>query len=80
MGKWKWILLNDQDALWRVILAHWYADLKNNMLSHEFVRGGKKYSIWWKDLFSTGRNQIGNSSWFAENLSYRLEKGTVISF
>lgn len=46
MSKWKWILVQDQDAIWIGILEHMYGDLNWEALNQSSLKPKKNDSIW----------------------------------
>lgn len=46
MSKWKWRLVQDQDAIWIGILEHMYGYLNWEALNQSFLKPKKNDSIW----------------------------------
>ncbi|MCH96738.1 RNA-directed DNA polymerase (Reverse transcriptase), partial [Trifolium medium] len=78
LAKWRWRLLNNDEAVWKEVIRSKYGDLALGkvVLGEECIP--RSASLWWKDICSIGSNLSHN--WFAQNVVKKLGNGRCTSF
>ncbi|GKU94416.1 hypothetical protein SLEP1_g7914 [Rubroshorea leprosula] len=78
LGKWRWRLLEEENALWRRVLEVKY---KVNRINER--RGGEwdvHGSSWWKELWRLDTMGIGSEGWLSENIEKVVRDGSKTLF
>ncbi|GAU22230.1 hypothetical protein TSUD_227660 [Trifolium subterraneum] len=78
LNKWKWRFLTDNDALWADLLRFRYGHLPTLVIGGSPIPLGAKYSTWWKDIMSSGRE--AESDGFQTNVRAVVGNGNNIGF
>jgi hypothetical protein len=76
--KWRWKLLNNDEAVWKdVLVAKYGPDVRHIVHWFDFHIPARA-SCWWKDLCGVDLND--EVSWFAQNISRRVKSGSTTRF
>ncbi|WJX94410.1 hypothetical protein P8452_75829 [Trifolium repens] len=78
LGKWKWRVLSDGDAVWSELLHFRYGHLSSNLLAGVTLSNAVKSSLWWRDIIGLDRGSTENT--FMANLSCRAGDDKTIGF
>ena len=78
LAKWRWRLLQGENAIWKDILVEKYGRFANDL-----VVGGRdlwpRWALkWWKDLVSLEDGE--EHAWFIEEVERKVGNGLVTSF
>jgi hypothetical protein len=80
LAKWKWRLLQNEDALWVKVLSIKYgASVVSNQWV-ELVSPSRFDSLWWKDVRSVGGEVDVNSNWFSSSVTRVVSNGRNTRF
>ncbi|KAK2454898.1 putative mitochondrial protein [Trifolium repens] len=78
LGKWKWRLLNEGDAIWADLLRLRYGHLPTQLLAYNAMSYNIKSSLWWRDTISIERGI--NENWFMSNIGCCVGEGKNVGF
>jgi hypothetical protein len=78
LGKWKWRVLSEEDAVWADLLNFRYGHLPSNLLAGITLSNDVKSSLWWRDIISLDRGS--NDNCFMDNMSCCVGDGKLIGF
>jgi hypothetical protein len=78
LGKWKWRILSEGDAVWSDLLQFRYGHLPSTLLAGNAMRIDVKSSLWWRDIIELDKGS--NENWFMTNISCRVGDGRTIGF
>jgi hypothetical protein len=78
LAKWRWRLLEEDDALWKMVLISKYGANVTDSVSIEADCRPWFSSSWWKDICSIGVNL--DSNWFSEGVVKRIGSGDRTKF
>jgi hypothetical protein len=78
LGKWKWRVLSEDDAVWSDLLHFRYGHLPSKLLTGVTLSNDVKSSLWWRDII--GLDRESNENWFLDNTSCRVGDGKTIGF
>ncbi|KAK2383713.1 hypothetical protein QL285_071138 [Trifolium repens] len=78
LGKWKWRVLFEGDAVWSDLLHFRYGHLPSNLMAGGTLSNDVKSSLWWRDII--GLDRESNENWFLDNTSCRVGDGKTIGF
>jgi hypothetical protein len=70
LGKWKWRMLNDGEAVWADLLRFRYGHIPSLLLGDQASSYGSNSSIWCRDVISSNRLPVEN--WFKSNVVVEL--------
>jgi hypothetical protein len=76
--KWRWRLIHSSQAFWKKILVARYGAEVRSKVHWCGVPLPYNASLWWKDM--CGIDITENGSWFAQNLTRKVGKGTNTRF
>lgn len=77
LSTWKWRFLVDVNASWHEILSYIYGDISFILFNGTTQLGGKKDSLWWRDLISVG-NDLISAGGFEVCLRHGLGSGKEV--
>jgi hypothetical protein len=78
LGKWKWRVLSEDDAVWTELLQFRYGHLPSKLLTGVTLSNDVNSSLWWRDI--VGLDLGSNENCFMDNLSCRVGDGKNIGF
>ena len=78
LAKWRWRLLQGDNALWREVLVERYGHKVGDVLMSGVDRWPTNSSKWWKDLVSLTKGE--EVDWFNEEVVRRVWNGASTSF
>jgi hypothetical protein len=55
LGKWKWRILTEGEAVWADLLRPRYGHLPTNLLAGNTLSYTVKSSLWWRDIIGLDR-------------------------
>lgn len=80
LGKWRWILLQKETGVWRMIIAARYGSLAPTPHLGGRFCGLRRSSLWWKDVSLLGTKEHARSDWFADCVMVKVGDGLNTSF
>ncbi|XP_058722620.1 uncharacterized protein LOC131594488 [Vicia villosa] len=80
LGKWKWRVLNDDEALWSNLLRVRYGNLQLSWLRKKDMRLRNKESLWCRDLGMVGKRRGSKQDAFNDQISFKIGDGKNTSF
>jgi hypothetical protein len=78
LGKWKWRMLTEGDAVWAELLRSRYGHLPTNLVAGNTLSYDVKSSLWWRDII--GLDFGDNENWFMSNTGCSVGDGKAIGF
>ncbi|MCI03482.1 putative non-LTR retroelement reverse transcriptase, partial [Trifolium medium] len=78
LAKWRWRLLNNDNAVWKEVIQSKYGDTAVGRVVLGEECKPWYASLWWKDICSIGNNL--NNNWFAQSVVKKLGNGMSTSF
>ncbi|KAK2445049.1 hypothetical protein QL285_016023 [Trifolium repens] len=78
LGKWKWRLLTEGDAVWAELLRFRYGHLPTQLLAGNASAYNIKSSLWWRDIVGIARGISEN--WFMSNIGCCVGEGKNVGF
>lgn len=73
LNKWKWLYLNDIDAMQYELLDFKYSPLPQKIVNRDEIGVESKDSLWWRDIMYADENRLdGRSFCFTSNLVYKV--------
>jgi hypothetical protein len=76
--KWRWKLLEGEDAVWKDILVAKYGSIVRHKVHWSGSEISNRSSCWWKDLCSVDLHD--GVSWFANNVTRKIGMGSSTLF
>jgi hypothetical protein len=80
LAKWKWRLLQNEEALWVKVLSIKYGGTVVSNQWIELERPSRFESLWWKDVKSVGGEVDLNSNWFSSSITRVVSNGRNARF
>lgn len=78
LAKWRWRLLDGENALWKDVLEEKYGPCKGCMLVGGAPSWPRFTSVWWKDLVRL--DDFGDTGWFKSEIVRKVGNGLKTSF
>ena len=75
LAKWRWRLLNEENALWKDVLVEKYGTTARGLLVEEGYVWPGYVSRWWRELV-----RLDGSNWFNSEITRRVGNGANTSF
>ncbi|XP_058725510.1 uncharacterized protein LOC131596787 [Vicia villosa] len=80
ISKWKWRILNENEAVWSGIIRARYGKVKLKILVGDMAVVGKKDSIWWRDLMVSDNYERLLVNHFSRAINCSVGNGEDIPF
>lgn len=78
LAKWRWRIIQGEDALWKEVLKEKYGAKIGDLMYVKNVNWPRYVSKWWKDIVTI--DERGGASWFNVEVTRRVHNGQNTSF
>lgn len=78
LTKWRWRLLDGENASWKNVLCKKYGACVGTLLDGNNIRWPRYSSLWWKDLVKLG--DFGAPNWFNSVVARKVGNGLTTRF
>jgi hypothetical protein len=76
--KWRWKLLQKDNAVWKDVLEAKYGSIVRHKVSWSGYQLSNRVSCWWKDV--CGIDVVNGASWFSQNIVRKVGTGASTLF
>lgn len=78
LAKWRWKLLEGEEALWKRVLVKKYGEGVSSLLDGSNLVWPRFTSLWWKEVVKLG--DYGGLDWFNLVVDRKVGNGSATSF